>query len=1707
MHGAPAGELVPQSPDTTHDPLPAEGESTVAESWFLQFIRKPSEPPLDPLDPANDSKNAGDSARESLADSTQCRTRGDAPLDQLPVDHSTLDMHARTGRLSIVSESQPTEGPGGSGDVTAAGYLGVQTQAESLDASWNKTRRLSDGETRRNAQRAVEEPNADDADDGDDVSVAPKVVADPQDDEETDQLESSEAEVTELRRPSEDRGGAEGHESQKENSVFPRSSLAPPQASAPFALRNSYSNLEPTPSAPSSSPVVALQLLNKKKGPTNSAPEPASTPISEPSASADAVRPAPTKQGIVEPVEDISWAGDVSVSASCRPLTSTPGGNKLFLPEPAPTQALAASRARSIPNYRFVSNEGSNQPDQSPFQPQSRPLRAANTLPTPALAPGGGGAGGAVPDLTLFGSSAAMAKPAAKGKKKREEWDGISQDTPEEQRRAKKTEDETQETEVESSSLAPTQIHGDEDVDEDEDVSMRRSEYDEQEDQERDRTPKPTAEQTISMELDEGDSRSYINDGAGDETEEGGGTLDASTIHGDLEPCRQPSASSRGDRNDESANERDLPPNSVPGIHHVLPSASSDASSPATSQATQPPRLDSSAQQEEVPSKKRLSDISEMRSSQEFPPTQYEVEATQKVYDAEKSQNSIDSVNMDSLQGVEEDSFQAVSAPSPALQPAPAVVASTPSSTNSVSQQANLAPQDSLALPVPPQHFQLLPSTQATQQVAESSPEVPLAKTAHLQPHANVALTPRRRPHSPSPSRRTSPSPPVLSPPAPRTRPDHRSSSSSNAPVVVPDSEGPTQDDDTDEHVPRRDRVEAGPSSARGLPDERAPGRQDDDGSDSGDDSLTDLEDVSLEQMLAAPRRERGASTSARPSKRSNRGAAAGGEDDVEPVRGATDDTPKVDRKGKGRAQDVDVEHEVPKKAKRKAAAPRKVSRASDGESEDSKGGGAVKQVKGKGRRKTVAIAENDGVGREEFGEGRTRTREAKKVVTATVPKGKRRNVASTEEDEDGSTEEESSEGDAQEETNYSDMPQGKRNRNKPSPKKKKKVDPTPVADAPLPARTPRRRASGPTIIEQTDDEEDGEEEQQPVEAEVRSRRKRKSSPRPEGPKPASKRSKRSNVASKATTVAKAAARVKKSPVSRSRTSANSASSRASRSVEPDRPVAGPSRLRFADRNESQDERDADTGDEDATDDEHEVDTKPSISGSRLPASAPFSRCFGLWRDDGYFYPGTILGVARELFTVRFDDGSQGKLRLDEVRRCELAKGDWIEYCGTEKGGVTETQSEENLSGDFRVLQVQKGGADDRDDDDDEGVEGQLDEQDTISAVRADDYGCRGGRRQSFLVEAIRILRNRSSQFDDRKVTALDLLAFEGASLPRVTKPLPLLATGPSRPSIKAFEDNPTNLGLFGRTAFLVTYAAGPRANVPGNGASNSTVALSTNGDSGAFKEVRQVDKDRFLEKLKAHGATIIDWEHLFDARVARGVDAGTPKVSFPKRDFAEIDTILLLADRPTTTMKFLTALALGIPCCSLEFANATIREGTRIDFQRYLLASGFLDPLKTFGIGGQLRAARKSAFDLAALEKGQESDGTFAGQSFLVVMEKPGKKADDKTAFNRRAYMVLSLLSCGSAKRIDFLTVPFDSSAAKPTPAEFASSTAATYTHVYVDWEESNSKLEQVIKPLVSHGAAASHHRAGLVDIGWIKLCLQTGHLEPPERVKKGHE
>ena len=65
----------------------------------------------------------------------------------------------------------------------------------------------------------------------------------------------------------------------------------------------------------------------------------------------------------------------------------------------------------------------------------------------------------------------------------------------------------------------------------------------------------------------------------------------------------------------------------------------------------------------------------------------------------------------------------------------------------------------------------------------------------------------------------------------------------------------------------------------------------------------------------------------------------------------------------------------------------------------------------------------------------------------------------------------------------------------------------------------------------------------------------------------------------------------------------------------------------------------------------------PSINrGAYVP-----TRVFALWKDDGHYYPGVVQShEGGSIYLVKFDDNSTAKVKIDQMRLCELHVGDDI---------------------------------------------------------------------------------------------------------------------------------------------------------------------------------------------------------------------------------------------------------------------------------------------------------------------------------------------------------------------------------------------------------------------------------------------------------------
>ncbi|KPV75830.1 uncharacterized protein RHOBADRAFT_52852 [Rhodotorula graminis WP1] len=512
-----------------------------------------------------------------------------------------------------------------------------------------------------------------------------------------------------------------------------------PSPSLPSARSQGYppfslsvqSNVDDASGAPSSSPAVALHLLASRRPATRKA-SPGTGGLDKPQASADKAGGAPSSSSGRRALSSSSNAWDPSTSMS-GPETSTPAFANV---PPAPP----VTATRTLPTLTLA--------DPDPLDP---PLARSSTLPLapPRRAP----TAAAVVNSDLLASSAAM-KAVVPGKKKRraEAWDGISQS--DESVRASESlatsaPDHDVDANAESATLPPTLVHDAGEPGAGASGTGREAREEKEGEPVEDETPL--------------DATIRHDEGAGDESV--GSSLPAT-------------AAATGPVAEDEADESSLEPlprrnPNLPPLFYDGPTAtaSSSGSSPGS---RSPVKADAATASK---GKNRLSDISELKSSLEPPSQAIEVPATQTQYDVLQPASA-------TTQDVEVDkswhaSFQhdtstdsaathRQSAPAPltralkrvAPPPTPVADHAAASSSASTSRPRSRLPSlhdDGADLSTLPQATQHLP-------VPESSPEVPLQQAASA------------RARSPA-SRRT-----------PYAGPSSRG-------VVVPDSDGPTQEE------------------------------------------------------------------------------------------------------------------------------------------------------------------------------------------------------------------------------------------------------------------------------------------------------------------------------------------------------------------------------------------------------------------------------------------------------------------------------------------------------------------------------------------------------------------------------------------------------------------------------------------------------------------------------------------------------------------------------------------------------------------------------------------------------------------------------------------------------------------------------------------------------------------------------------------------
>ncbi|KAF7969897.1 hypothetical protein HWV62_25631 [Athelia sp. TMB] len=274
------------------------------------------------------------------------------------------------------------------------------------------------------------------------------------------------------------------------------------------------------------------------------------------------------------------------------------------------------------------------------------------------------------------------------------------------------------------------------------------------------------------------------------------------------------------------------------------------------------------------------------------------------------------------------------------------------------------------------------------------------------------------------------------------------------------------------------------------------------------------------------------------------------------------------------------------------------------------------------------------------------------------------------------------------------------------------------------------------------------------------------------------------------------------------------------------------------------------------------------------------TRVFALWKADSHYYPGVVHShMGATQFLVRFDDESEDTVDISKMRRRDLRPGDEL-----------------ILASDNRQAIVKKVGIN--------GPSVEVDDGDEIDVFNVDfrDFRIAG--------------RTINKHWQDR---GLDMDSIVPIIRPKSLKSTP----SPSKASILSAASSKSRGKSLNKKGFVITMLASKEDEDPDEAREKITAVIKNNGGTIIDDWPSVVSMDGKHSNSNKRWVAVAD-----DIRVKA------------KDGF---NSVFLLANQPTTKPKYLIALALGIPCISLEWVQSMIEQELNgpVDWQPYLLPAG----------------------------------------------------------------------------------------------------------------------------------------------------------------------
>ncbi|KAH9951479.1 hypothetical protein B0H21DRAFT_719142 [Amylocystis lapponica] len=430
---------------------------------------------------------------------------------------------------------------------------------------------------------------------------------------------------------------------------------------------------------------------------------------------------------------------------------------------------------------------------------------------------------------------------------------------------------------------------------------------------------------------------------------------------------------------------------------------------------------------------------------------------------------------------------------------------------------------------------------------------------------------------------------------------------------------------------------------------------------------------------------------------------------------------------------------------------------------------------------------------------------------------------------------------------------------------------------------------------------------------------------------------------------------------------------------------------------------------------------KTSSTVKSGPSTA--TRVFALWKNDGHYYSGTVHSLVSTVpprYIVHFDDNTQDTVDLSKMRLCQLRVGDHVLIIDDNQTGM--------------VVECGDSGPDDP-------VLVEVDTGDELDQVPTE-------------VQRIRIAsRTLLSEWAHRTLSMETIW-------PIVRPKMSMYSPDSSKSTMASGGSVKGTRKFLAKTGFVVT--------------------LSPNNDNW------EKDKDRWMLAIKNNGGIVLDdWTNVFAMEGC--YSEGNKRWIMLKEDVKwtgrkDIKRVYLLSDAYNQKPKFLMALALGIPCVSIDWLEKIAVERCEKEWQPFLLAAGYcvkLDARISQVIDLDWGNSDEHMKDIMSNKVAAK---LFANQIFLCVgpefvplPPKAAKRNTDAEKAKEASRMVPRIILGMGASSVEAVA-----------DVKYASQAELTlYDYVVV-------KEQSDVARFAANGAV------NCVDLDWVKQCLIASRLLP---------